>query len=100
MATKKKVTGNNAAIRIGDRVYVTFGSKKLSGKIVEFRGAIGRQGQKLYRVTLPMGTAEDISVELPENEMIIRRAKPSKGTVKKVSGTYERIAKDGRRVRK
>ena len=55
--------------RVGDQVRVDFGRRKLTGVIVEDRGAIGAQGRRLFQVEIPMDPFEPMSVELPEDEM-------------------------------
>lgn len=59
----------NAAFHIGDRVQITFGRRKLTGVIVEDRGAIGVQGRHLYQVRVSMEPFEPMLVELPAGEM-------------------------------
>jgi hypothetical protein len=58
-----------SSFRVGDRVRVDFGRRKLTGVIVEDRGAIGAQGRHLFQVTIPMEPFEPMIVELPEDEM-------------------------------
>lgn len=54
---------------VGDRVRIGFGRRKLTGVIVEDRGAIGVRGRRLYQVNVPMDPFEPMMVELPEDEM-------------------------------
>jgi len=62
-------TNKRPSFRVGDRVRVDFGRRKLTGVIVEDRGPIGIQGRRLFQVDLPMDPSEPMSVELPEDEM-------------------------------
>ncbi len=62
-------TRKQSSFRVGDRVRVDFGRRKLTGVIVEDRGAIGVQGRRLFQVDIPMDPFEPMSVELPEDEM-------------------------------
>jgi hypothetical protein len=57
------------SFRVGDRVRIDFGRRKLIGEIVEDRGAIGGHGRRLFQVDIPMDPFEPMSVELPEDEM-------------------------------
>lgn len=59
----------NAAFRIGDRVRIPLGRKKIAGVIVEDRGALGVHGQHLYQVLVPMDPFEPTTYELPEEEI-------------------------------
>jgi hypothetical protein len=62
-------THGQSAYRVGDRVRVGFGRRKLIGVIVEDRGAIGAQGRHLFQVNIPMDPFEPMMVELPEDEI-------------------------------
>src|SRR5437667_12049024 len=62
-------THRHASFRLGDRVKVAFGRRKLTGVIVEDRGAIGAQGRHLFQVNIPMDPFEPMMVELPEDEI-------------------------------
>src|SRR5260370_2301285 len=63
------VTHGQSRFRVGDRVRVDLGRRKLTGVIVEDRGAIGAQGRQLFQVDIPMDPFEPMSVELPEDEI-------------------------------
>ncbi len=63
------VTQGESRFHVGDRVRVDLGRRKLTGVIVEDRGAIGAQGRRLFQVDIPMDPFEPMSVELPEDEM-------------------------------
>ena len=63
------VTRGQSPFHIGDRVRIDFGRRKLTGVIVEDRGAIGAQGRHLFQVDIPMDPFEPMSVELPEDEI-------------------------------
>jgi hypothetical protein len=65
MSTAHGQTG----FRVGDRVRVGFGRRKLVGVIVEDRGAIGAQGRHLFQVNIPMDPFDPMTVELPEAEI-------------------------------
>ena len=62
-------TRGQSSFHIGDRVSIGFGRRKLTGVIVEDRGAIGAQGRRLFQVSIPMDPFEPMMVELPEEEM-------------------------------
>ena len=63
------VTHGHPAFHVGDRVRVDFGRRKLTGVIVDDRGAIGAQGRHLFQVDIPMDPFEPMSVEVPEDEI-------------------------------
>ena len=63
------VSQRQSSFQVGDRVRVDFGRRKLTGVIVEDRGAIGAQGRHLFLVDIPMDPFEPMSVELPEDEL-------------------------------
>lgn len=67
-------TNGQSSFQVGDRVRVDFGRRKLTGVIVEDRGAIGAHGRHLFQVDFPMDPFEPMSVELPEDEMEDRDA--------------------------
>lgn len=62
-------TRGQSPFHVGDRVRIDFGRRKLTGVIVEDRGAIGVHGRRLFQVDIPMDPFEPMSVELPEDEM-------------------------------
>lgn len=63
------VAQGQSPFHLGDRVRIDFGRRKLTGVIVEDRGAIGAQGRHLFLVDIPMDPFEPMSVELPEDEI-------------------------------
>lgn len=63
------VTHGQSGFRVGDRVAVELGRRRLTGVVVEDRGAIGPQGRRLFQVDIPMDPFEPMRVELPEDEM-------------------------------
>jgi hypothetical protein len=63
------VTYGRSRFNVGDRVRVDLGRRKLTGVIVEDRGAIGAQGRHLFQVDIPMDPFEPMSMELPEDEI-------------------------------
>lgn len=71
-------THKYSPFRVGDRVRIDLGPHKLTGVIVEDRGAIGIQGRHLFRVDVPMDPFEPMTVELPEDE--IEAARTEEGT--------------------
>lgn len=62
-------THGRAAFQVGDRVRIDLGRRKLTGVIVEDRGAIGVQGRRLFQVSIPIDPFEPMMMELPEDEM-------------------------------
>jgi hypothetical protein len=59
----------HALFHVGDRVKLDFGRRKLTGVIVEDRGAIGARGRHLFRVDVPMDPFDPMTVEVPEDEI-------------------------------
>ncbi len=57
------------AFKKGDRVKIALGQRKLTGEIVEDRGALGAHGRHLFRVHVFMEPYEPMMLELPEDEM-------------------------------
>jgi hypothetical protein len=62
-------THEHQSFHVGDHVRIDFGKRKLSGVIVEDRGAIGVGGRHLFRVDVPMDPFDPMSIELPETEL-------------------------------
>jgi hypothetical protein len=57
-------------LRVGSRVTLTFGGRKVTGTVIEDRGHIGVGGRRLLRVRVELsGVAEPIEVEIPEAEL-------------------------------
>jgi hypothetical protein len=55
--------------RVGDRVVFLFGPQKVAGEIVEDRGSLGEYGRRLYRVRINRGEEDEISFEIPEEDI-------------------------------
>ena len=62
---------DTASFRVGDRVTVPFGPRRLRGFIVEDRGRVGAGGRRLFRVRVPMEPSEPLSLEVPAEELRI-----------------------------
>jgi hypothetical protein len=63
-----------APFRVGDRVTVPFGPRRLRGFIVEDRGRAGAGGRRLFRVRVPMEPSEPVSLEVPVEELQVDEA--------------------------
>jgi hypothetical protein len=59
----------SSAFRVGDRVQVPLGRRRITGVITEDRGAIGVRGRHLYEVLVSMDPFEPTTFELPEDEI-------------------------------
>ena len=57
------------AFRVGDRVQIPLGRRKLAGVVIEDRGSIGVRGRRLYQVSVPMDPFDPATYELPEEEI-------------------------------
>jgi hypothetical protein len=68
-ARDMSTTNKHASFRVGDRVKMDFGPRKLTGVIVEDRGPIGVGGRHLFRVDVPMDPFDPMTVEVPEDEI-------------------------------
>lgn len=73
MAPRKTTEKTGTGIHVGDSVRLTFGVRKVTGKVVEYRGGIGVKGRKLYRVLVRAGSLEPINIELPADQLVIDR---------------------------
>lgn len=88
-----KVKGNSshgavrpASIHVGDLVEIMFGAQKMMGKVVEDRGRIGFKGRNLYRIIVSTGADELMGIELPSDEIHVKRRVPRSRKVSGVSG--------------
>jgi hypothetical protein len=59
----------SSAFRVGDRVQVPLGRRRITGVITEDREAIGVRGRHLYEVLVSMDPFEPTTFELPEDEI-------------------------------
>lgn len=62
-------TRGKTLLRLGDPVRIVLGRRKLTGAIVEDRGAIGIGGRRLFQVSIPMDPDDPMVVEAPEDEL-------------------------------
>lgn len=59
---------------VGDKVRFVFGSGPVEATVIEDRGPLAPDGQRLYRVRFPLsGIDETLEVELPVSEMLSYR---------------------------
>ena len=59
----------NSVYNVGDRVWVPFGRRRVSGVISEARGGIGFRGRDLFQVLVFMDPFEPATFELPADEI-------------------------------
>jgi hypothetical protein len=64
MTTKRRLT-----FKVGDRVTFLIGRRKLSGRIVEDRGRVGRDGRRLFAIRAKLDDTEESVFELPAEEL-------------------------------
>lgn len=57
--------------KVGDKVAFVFGGRRVRGRIVEDRGALGLEGRRLYRVRLDMDPYDPMFFVLPEDDIEI-----------------------------
>jgi hypothetical protein len=50
----------------GDNVSLLFGTGKITGKIVEDRGRLGKAGRRLYGIRFELGPSIQVYIEMPE----------------------------------
>ena len=55
--------------RVGDSVRFLYGPQKVAGEIVEDRGPLGDHGRRLYRVRINAGRDDELSFEIPEEDI-------------------------------
>ena len=80
--------------RVGDSVSFLFGPQKVAGEILEDRGPLGDFGRRLYRVRINTGRDDELSFEVPEEDLEKRDRNSnivdSPGLRQEVSVTYVR----------
>jgi hypothetical protein len=52
-----------------DRVSFEFGGRRVTGLVIEDRGNLGYQGARLLAVRLPRTDADDVIVEMTDDEL-------------------------------
>ena len=62
-------TRSHSPFHVGDQVQIDFGRRKLTGTIVEDRGAIGVRGRHLFSVSVPIDPFDPMLVEVPDDEI-------------------------------
>ena len=60
---------SNRPLRVGDRVSFEFGGRRVTGFVIEDRGNLGHQGARLLAVRLPRTDADDVIVEMQDDEL-------------------------------
>jgi hypothetical protein len=59
-----------STVRVGDRVRLRFGGRKVAGTVVEDRGCIGVNGRRLLRVKLDLRSLDEpMELEVPAAEL-------------------------------
>jgi hypothetical protein len=70
MATANGRKNAEISYRVGDAVRFTWGVTPVEGKIVEYVGAIGRGGRRIFRVIVDQPEAYfHLDIELPEENL-------------------------------
>ncbi len=70
MATKRRTRRvGSADLRVGSKVSLVFGGRRIRGTIVEVRGKIGYQGRRLFTVRIKRMLSEDMLLEVAEDEL-------------------------------
>jgi len=61
--------GTKPSFHVGDKVALTFGIRRVQGRIVEDRGPLGVGGRRIYGVRLDMDPYDSMFVERPEDDL-------------------------------
>lgn len=69
-------TQQHRRLRTGDAVLVRIGTRKVTGTVVEDRGALGVGGRRLYRVQVDM--EEPLVFELPAQDLELNPRRASR----------------------
>lgn len=85
----------SSVFRVGDRVQVSLGRRRLPGVITEDRGAIGLRGRHLYQVLVPMDPFEPTTFELPEDEIERMEGSVESGTTLGKNKVIDYLANGG-----
>ena len=56
-------------LQVGSRVSFLFGRDRLTGFVVEDRGAIGRGGRHLFRIEVPFEGESPLVTEMPADQL-------------------------------
>ena len=56
-------------LRVGSRVSFLFGRDRVTGFVIEDRGAIGRGGRRLYRIEVPFDGEAPLVTEMPADQL-------------------------------
>jgi hypothetical protein len=62
-------TPKHTSFRIGDRVRIELGPRKLTGVIVDDRGPLGIRGRRLFDIEIPLDPEEPMRLVMREDEM-------------------------------
>jgi hypothetical protein len=66
---RRQVATSRPRFKVGDMVVFTFVNGQLEAKVIEDRGAIGFEGQRLYDLMFYEGGDEPRYIEMPEEEL-------------------------------
>lgn len=63
-------TRQRGRYRIGDRVEIDMGNRRLTGFVVEDLGGVGMNGRRMLEIELPMDPHEPMRLTIPEEEIV------------------------------
>ena len=69
MAAKRGSKRRSSTLHVGDRVSFEFGGRRVTGLVIEDRGNLGYQGARLLAVRVPRTGADDVIVEMADDEL-------------------------------
>jgi hypothetical protein len=78
MTTKKNRSKRATLPRVGDQVRFTWGLSEWTGQVIEYRGALGINGEHIFAVRFPLtdnNEGEEKCAELPAERLnVIKQA--------------------------
>jgi hypothetical protein len=70
--TSKSIKSRKTQIGVGDHVIIPWGVTREEAVVIEDRGRLGAEGERILRVHLKLGDDIDQEFEIPETDVIER----------------------------